>query len=101
MANDALRIQLLQYYALATDRARVNDFIDPELRRYHEALERIGVSYADRDAIDVDLVLNNPTAVAIVKNIGETARFVQIYCRDLIEANDRLIAAIESELADS
>jgi hypothetical protein len=98
--NDALRIQLLQYYALATDRARVNEFIAPELSRYHQALENIGVSYADRDEIDVDAVLNDPTSVAIIKNIGETARFVQSYCRDLIEANINLITTLEAELAD-
>ncbi len=99
--NDELRIRILQYYALATDRARVNDFIAPELSRYHQALENIGISYADRDAIDVAKVLDDPIALAIIKNIGETAHFVQFYCSDLIEANSELIAALEAELADA
>ena len=85
---------------IATDRARVNEFIAPELRRYHQALENIGISYADRGMIDVNVVLNDPTAVAIIKNIGETARFVQVFCNDLIEANNDLIASLEAELAD-
>ena len=41
--NDDLRLRILQYYSLATDRARVNDFIAPELQRYHQALENPNV----------------------------------------------------------
>ena len=35
IADDELRSKILRYYALATDRARVNDFIAPEMERFH------------------------------------------------------------------
>src|SRR5210317_372105 len=50
--DDDLRSQILKYYSLATDRAAVNGFITPQTQRFNAALEAIGVSPSDRDAID-------------------------------------------------
>jgi len=98
--NDDLRSQILKYYSLATDRAAVNGFITPQTQRFNAALEAIGVSPSDRDAIDVQSVMANPTASALVRTMGETARFATLYIEDLVEANHQLSESIRKALAD-
>lgn len=101
VADDALRSRILRYYALATNRARINEFIEPELHRYHAALEELGIAYTAAGAIPVDSALASQRVVAVIRNIGVTARFAVTYVEDLIQANRELIAALEEELAES
>jgi hypothetical protein len=98
--DDDLRSQILKYYSLAADRAAVNGFIAPELQRFNAALEAIGVSPADRDAIDAQFVMANPTASALVRTLGQTAEFATLYVEDLVEANHQLADSIRRTLAD-
>ena len=95
-----LRSRILQYYALATDRNAVNEFIEPELQRYRASLESLGVSYTDADKIDAEAVLENKTVHALVRSMRSIAEFAPIYCADLIELNAELITAIENTLAE-
>ena len=97
--ND-LRSQILRYYSLATDRAAVNGFITPETQRFHVALEAMGVSPSDRETIDVQSVMANPTANALVRTLGETAEFATVYIEDLVEANHQLAESIRRALDD-
>ena len=97
--ND-LRSQILRYYSLATDRAAVNGFITPETQRFHVALEAMGVSPSDRETIDVQSVMANPTASALVRTLGETAEFATVYIEDLVEANHQLAESIRRALDD-
>jgi hypothetical protein len=98
--DDDLRSQILKYYSLATDRAAVNGFITPQTQRFNAALEAIGVSPSDRDAIDAQFVMANPTANALVRTLGETAGFATLYVEDLVEANHQLAESIKRALAD-
>ena len=98
--DDDLRSQILKYYSLATDRAAVNGFITPQTQRFNAALEAIGVSPSDRDAIDAQSVMANPTANALVRTLGETAGFATLYIEDLVEANRQLAESIRRALAD-
>jgi len=98
--DDDLRSQILKYYSLATDRAAVNGFITPQTQRFNAALEAIGVSPSDRDAIDAQSVMANPTANALVRTLGETAGFATLYIEDLVEANHQLAESIRRALAD-
>ena len=95
--ND-LRSQILKYYSLATDRAAVNGFITPQTQRFHAALESMGISPSDRDTIDAQLVMANPTARALVRTLGATAEFATVYIEDLVEANNQLTTSIRREL---
>ena len=95
--ND-LRSQILKYYSLATDRAAVNGFITPQTQRFHAALEAMGISPSDRETIDVRSVMANPTASALVRTLGETAKFATVYIEDLVEANGQLAESIRKEL---
>jgi len=98
--DDTLRSQILRYYSLATDRAAVNGFISPETQRFHVALEALGVSPSDRETIDVQSVMANPTASALVRTLGETAEFATTYIEDLVEANNQLRESIIRTLED-
>ena len=98
--DDDLRSQILRYYSLATDRAAVNGFITPETQRFNAALEAIGVSPSDRDAIDAKSVMANPTASALVRTLGQTAEFATVYIEDLVEANHQLAESIRRALDD-
>ena len=98
--DDDLRSQILKYYSLATDRAAVNGFITPQMQRFNAALEAIGVSPSDRDAIDAQSVMANPTANALVRTLGETAGFATLYIEDLVEENHQLAESIRRALAD-
>jgi hypothetical protein len=98
--DDDLRSQILKYYSLANDRAAVNGFITPQTQRFNAALEAIGVSPADRDAIDAQFVMANPTASALVRTLGETAVFSSLYIEDLVAANHKLSESIRRALAD-
>jgi hypothetical protein len=98
--DDDLRSQILKYYSLASDRAAVNGFITPQTQRFNAALETIGVSPSDRDAIDAQIVMANPTANALVRTLGETAAFSTMYIEDLVEANHKLAESIRRALAD-
>jgi hypothetical protein len=98
--DNALRSQILRYYSLATDRAAINGFITPETQRFQAALEAIGVSPSDRETIDVESVMANPNASALVRTLGETAEFATLYIEDLVEANDRLRESIKRALDD-
>ena len=98
--DDALRSQILRYYSLATDRAAVNGFITPETQRFHAALEAMGVSPSDRETMDVQSVMANPTASALVRTLGETAEFATTYIEDLVEANNQLRESIIRTLED-
>lgn len=98
--DDTLRSQILRYYSLATDRAAVNGFISPGTQRFHVALEAMGVSPSDRETIDVQSVMANPTASALVRTLGETAEFATTYIEDLVEANNQLRESIIRTLED-
>lgn len=98
--DDTLRSQILRYYSLATDRAAVNGFISPGTQRFHVALEAMGVSPSDRETIDVQSVMANPTASALVRTLGETAEFATTYIEDLVEANNQLRESITRTLED-
>lgn len=98
--DDDLRSKILKYYSLATDRAAVNGFITPQTQRFNAALEAIGVSPSDRDAIDARLVMANPTVSALVRTLGQTAEFATVYIEDLVEANHQLAESIRIALAD-
>jgi hypothetical protein len=96
--DDDLRSQILRYYSLATDRAAINGFISPQTQRFHAALEAMGISPSDRDSIDVELVMANPTASALVRTLGATAEFARVYVEDLVKANDQLTESIRRKL---
>lgn len=98
--DDDLRSQILRYYSLATDRAAVNGFITPQTQRFNAALEAIGISPSDRDAIDARSVMANPTASALVRTLGQTAEFASVYIDDLVEANYQLAESIRKALDD-
>jgi hypothetical protein len=98
--DNALRSQILKYYSLATDRAAINGFITPETERFQAALEAMGVSAADQDTIDAQLVMANPTVSALVRTLGQTAEFATLYIEDLVEANRQLAKLIEKTLGD-
>lgn len=98
--DNALRSQILKYYSLATDRAAINGFITPETERFQAALEAMGVSAADQDTIDAQLVMANPTVSALVRTLGQTAEFATLYIEDLVEANKQLAKLIEKTLDD-
>lgn len=97
--ND-LRSQILRYYSLATDRAAVNGFITPGTQRFQVALEAMGISPSDRETIDVQSVMANPTASALVRTLGETAKFATLYIEDLVEANNQLRESIRRTLGN-
>jgi hypothetical protein len=92
--DNELRSQILRYYSLATDRAAINGFITPETQRFQAALEAIGVSPSDRETIDVQFVMANPTTSALVRTLGETAEFATLYIEDLVAANNQLRESI-------
>ena len=96
--DDELRSQILKYYSLATDRAAVNGFITPQMQRFHAALEAMGISPSDRETIDARSVMANPTASALIRTLGETAKFATVYIEDLVEANGQLAESIRREL---
>lgn len=96
--DNTLRSQILKYYSLAADRAAINEFIAPETERFHAALEAMGVSAADRETIDAQFVMANPTASALVRTLGETAEFATRYIEDLVEANGELRKLIQRTL---
>ena len=98
--DDELRARILQYYALATDRSAINEFVEPQLQRYQAALEQIGVSYSDGAEIDVARTLANKEIHALVRSIGQTAEFAPLYCQELVELNEGLIADVEQILSD-
>jgi Arc/MetJ family transcription regulator len=101
ITDDELRTRILKYYALATDRSAINQFIEPQLQRSQAALEQIGVSHADGAEIDVATVLADRKVHALVRSIGQTAEFAPLYCRELIEMNEGLIADIEQILSEN
>jgi Arc/MetJ family transcription regulator len=70
-----LRARIMQYYALATDRSAVNDFIDPEIQRYRAALERLGISYSDGKNIDSETALRDKSVSALIRSMGAVAAF--------------------------
>ena len=78
----------------------MNGFITPQTQRFNAALEAIGVSASDRDAIDARSVMANPTVSALVRTLGETAGFSIVYIEDLVEANHQLAESIRIALAD-
>lgn len=96
--DNELRSQILKYYSLAIDRAAINGFIAPETERFHAALEAIGVSASDRETIDAEFVMANPTVRALVRTLGETAEFASLYVEDLVEANSELSKSIRKTL---
>ena len=98
--DNALRSQILKYYSLATHRTAINGFIAPGTERFQAALEAMGVSAADREAIDAQFVMANPTASALVRTLGETAAFATRYIEDLVEANSELRKSIRRTLDD-
>ena len=99
ITDDRLRIRILQYYALATDRSAINQFIAPHQERYQAALEQLGVSYSDGAEIDSAEVLADRTVHALIRSIGQTADFAPLYIQELTELNESLIADIELALA--
>jgi pyrrolidone-carboxylate peptidase len=100
ITDDQLRIRILQYYALATDRSAVNQYVEPHQQRLQMALERLGVSYADGAAIDVAEVLADKTVHALIRSIGQTAEFAPVYVRRLADLNATLINDIERILLE-
>ena len=98
--DDDLRSQILRYYSLASDRAAVNGFIAPQTQRFNAALEAIGISPSDRDAIDARFVMGDPTASALVRTLGETAEFASVYIADLVDTNHQLAESIRKSLDD-
>jgi len=101
ITDDQLRIRILQYYALATDRSAVNQYIQPHQQRYQAALERLGVSYADGAEIGVTEVLADKTVHALIRSIGQTAEFAPYYIQKLTDLNAELIVDIERILLES
>lgn len=98
--NAELRAKIMQYYALATDRSAVNDFIEPEIQRYRTALERLGVSYSDAENINTETVLRDKSVKALIRSMGAIAAFAPLYCDELIELNSALIAETEAILSE-
>ncbi len=98
ISDNELRSKILRYYSLAGDRTAVNEFISPQLERFHHVLESLGISPTDRDTIDVAVVLADPSASALIRTISDTARFSSRYLEDLRTANRDLIALIEKAL---
>jgi len=99
ISDNELRSKILRYYSLASDRTAVNEFISPQMQRFHHVLESLGISATDRDMIDAEVVLADPRASALVRTIGDTAGFSSRYLEDLRAANSDLIASIEKALA--
>jgi hypothetical protein len=97
--DDQLRIRILQYYALATDRSAINQYVAPHQQRYQAALEQLGVSYSDGAEIDYAEILADKTIHALIRSIGQTANFALVYVQRLTQLNERLIADIEEALA--
>jgi hypothetical protein len=96
--DNELRSQILRYYSLAADRAAVNGFIFPGTQRFQVALEAMGISPSDRETINVQSVMANPTVSAQVRTLGETAKFATQYIEDLVEANNQLRESIRRTL---
>jgi Arc/MetJ family transcription regulator len=95
-----LRARIMQYYALATDRSAVNDFIDPEIQRYRAALERLGISYSDGKNIDSETALRDKSVSALIRSMGAVAAFAPLYCSELVDLNAALISELEAILSE-
>jgi hypothetical protein len=100
ITDNELRTRILQYYALATDRSAINEYVDPHMQRYQIALEQLGVSYADGAEIDVATVLADKTVHALIRSIGQTAEFAIVYTQKLRDLNEALIGDAEKILSE-
>ncbi len=100
ISDNTLRSDIARYYSEAEDRMAINELIAPEIQRFRQALEDMGISYADRQDIDADTVLKNATILAIIRSLGSLASFAPVYCDTLILRNKTLIETLELSLAD-
>ena len=91
-----LRLRVSSYYGLARDRSDINDSLEPGILRYRASLEELGISYVDRETIDVDAVLSNRKTLAIVRELGVWAAYVEPLVADLVAANSDLITRLEA-----
>lgn len=99
MHDRDLRLKISYYYGLARDRADVNDLLAPGILRYRASLEDIGISFVDRQAIDVGAVMEYKKTLAIVRELGRTADAAVRLAADLQQANANLIARLEAMAA--
>ena len=91
-----LRLRISHYYGLARDRSDINDLLMPGILRYRESLEDIGISYVDRQQIDVDAVIENKKALAIIRELGYWADLANLLATDIRAENAELIAILEA-----
>ena len=95
--DSTLRLEISHYYGLARDRSDINDALVPGILRYRAALEEVGISYVDRDDIDVDAVLRQPKVLAVIRELGVWATAASGLITDLRHANQQLIERLEAE----
>jgi hypothetical protein len=91
-----IRLTISYYYGLARDRADINDLILPAMLRYRAYLEEVGMSYVDKDDLDIDIILGQPKIMAVVRELGTWAAVAASLAEDLEEANRELILELES-----
>ncbi len=95
IGDRSLRIRISHYYGLAQDRYDINEMIRPGILRYRASLEEVGVSYVDREFLDVDAVMQSDKALAIIRELGVWAKGAVELPKDLQAENAELIAALE------
>ena len=93
--DSRIRLKISYYYGLARDRADLNDLLASGILRYRASLEELGVSYVDRQDINVDAVIADKRTMAIIRELRYWATVVR-FAADLQEANENLIAELES-----
>lgn len=98
--DNNLRSEIARYYSETEDRSAINDLIVPEIQRFRQALEDIGVSYGDRRDIDANEVLQSARIWAIIRSLRSLASFAPTYCEGLIVQNQTLIENLELRLAE-
>ena len=96
IADSELRIEISHYYGLARDRADINETLMPAILRYRAYLEELGVSYVDRDALDIDRVVAEHHILAIIRELGLWASIAERLTADIQAANEKLTARLQS-----
>lgn len=96
ITDSELRIEISHYYGLARDRADINELLIPAILRYRAYLEELGLSYVDRDALEVDRVLQQPHILAVIRELGLWAQSAVRQTADVQAANEKLTRRLQS-----
>jgi hypothetical protein len=96
-----LRLQISQYYARARNRADINMLTQAVGEQFNDELLRLGFSFADRDAMDVDAVLGGEQVRVTLRSYREFLPFVARVAQELIDEDKTLREALETYQADA